>query len=51
MELQNHNPPFASDTPLMDAVRLFGLEFWQYVYGPFIVVFAPLTLQSNYRSD
>jgi hypothetical protein len=44
-ELQHHDPPFVSNAPLIDAVKLFGLEFWDYTYMPFIGVFAPLPLQ------
>ena len=44
-ELQNYEPPFTSNVPLVDAVRSFGLEFWDFAYDPFIAVFAPLSLQ------
>ena len=44
-ELQNYDPPVVSNTPLIDAVKSFGLEFWKYGYMPFMAVFAPITLQ------
>ena len=44
-ELQNYDPPVVSNAPLIDTVKSFSLEFWNYSYMPFIGVFAPIRLQ------
>lgn len=44
-ELQNYDPAVVSNTPLIDTVKSFGLQFWNYGYMPFMGVFAPIRLQ------